>query len=53
MDYPVSHFAKNINFPICSFMDELKAWPANEEKAPVSFLSGDPTIYGMTNFQMP
>lgn len=53
MDPHVSDFAKNINFPICKFLDEIATWPANTDKPAVSFLSGDPTIYGQTEFQMP
>ena len=53
MEYPVSHFAKNINHPICNFMDQMQNWPRNEQKQAISFLNGDPTIYGMNSFRMP
>jgi hypothetical protein len=49
----VSDFAKNINFPVCAFINEINSWPSNNEKEAVSFLSGDPTIYGQKNFRMP
>lgn len=53
MDPHISHFANNVNFPLCQFMDEFKHWPENKGKEPVSFMSGDPTIYGQKQFQMP
>ena len=48
MEANVSHFAKHINFPICHFNDQMAAWPACPNKEPISFLSGDPTLYGQT-----
>jgi hypothetical protein len=53
MELHVSDFAKTINFPICQFNDELATWPSNPQKEPISFLSGDPTVYGQKEFQMP
>lgn len=53
MDVKVSHFAKNINFPICKFLDDVATWPINPDKEAISFLSGDPTVYGQKEFQMP
>lgn len=53
MSLQASHFAQNINFPICKFLDEISLWPSNPDKESISFLSGDPTVYGQTQFQMP
>lgn len=53
MDTKVSDFAKKINLPLLNLIDQINSWPQNSEKAPVNFLSGDPTIYGQTQFQMP
>ena len=53
MDLHVSDFASNINFPLCQFMDEFKTWEENKDKEPVSFMRGDPTIYGQKRFPMP
>lgn len=53
MELHVSDFAKTISFPICQFNDELATWPINSHKQPISFLSGDPTLYGQKEFQMP
>jgi hypothetical protein len=53
MDPHLSEFAKTINFPLCQFMDEFKTWPTCPDKEAVSFMSGDPTIYGQKQFQMP
>lgn len=53
MDIPISDFAKKVNFPLCQFMDQFKQWPQNQQKEAINFLSGDPTIYGQKQFQMP
>ena len=53
MDIHISEFAKNINFPLTQFLDQFKSWPKNQQKEAVSFMSGDPTIYGQKQFQMP
>lgn len=53
MDTKVSDFAKQINLPLLKLIDSINSWPQNLDKAPVNFLSGDPTIYGQTQFQMP
>ncbi len=48
-----SHLAVKINFPVCKFLDEIATWPINSSKQAISFLSGDPTVYGQHSFQMP
>ena len=50
MDIPISKFANVVNFPICQFLDEFKECPGNANKEPISFMSGDPTVYGQKQF---
>jgi hypothetical protein len=49
----ISKFAENINLPICSYLDNFATLKTNSTKEKISFLSGDPTIYGEFNFRMP
>jgi hypothetical protein len=53
MEKEISRFAKGINFPICQFLDQLAQEPFDHTKKTLSFLSGDPTVYGQKQFQMP
>lgn len=53
MQNNLSHFGKNVNFPICKYLEDNQTWPINPQKEPISLLSGDPTVYGQHQFQMP
>lgn len=42
----ISKFAENINLPICNYLDHFATIKTDSTKDKISFLSGDPTIYG-------